>query len=122
MVVVVIIVVILILVLGFLAQRNRPRLFPFLPLHRRVFRSPELALAAYPLLRAAAERRTEWLVVEAAIEPAEGEERALGALPEELLALLGAYDADDEDIGRVWLSPLLAWMLVFDSYEDAVRR
>ena len=77
---------------------------------------------AYKMLREAASKRTEYLVLEASVET---EDPVSLDLPEELLQLLQNSFLDEEIDERAHnnhiFGYLLTWMLVFDLFADAVR-
>ena len=102
--------------------------------------SPTVQKKAYQLLQAAAKKRTEYFVVEAAVDT-EGVVKA--ELPIELMIILQremqlGFNVDEdigggeeggegeetrmeeEDQNRHLFGYLLAWMLVFDLFQDAV--
>ena len=102
--------------------------------------SPTVQKKAYQLLQAAAKKRTEYFVIEAAVDT-EGVVKA--ELPAELMVILqremqfgfnidgdrgGGEDGgegeetrmEEEDQNRHLFGYLLAWMLVFDLFQDAV--
>lgn len=103
--------------------------------------SPTVQKKAYQLLQAAAKKRTEYFVIEAAVDT-EGIVKA--ELPNELMMILqreiqfgfnideegivggeegsGGEETrmEEEDHNRHLFGYLLAWMLVFDLFQDAV--
>ena len=103
--------------------------------------SPTVQKKAYQLLQAAAKKRTEYFVIEAAVDT-EGVIQA--ELPIELMAIVqsmqfgfgfgleeegiggetgeGEETAKEEDQNRHVFGYLLAWMLVFDLFQDAVSQ
>ena len=99
--------------------------------------SPTVQKKAYQLLQSAAKKRTEYLVIEAAVDT-EGVVQA--ELPTELMAIIqrdtqfgfgfgldggerggeGEESMREEDQNHHLFGYLLAWMLVFDLFQDAV--
>lgn len=83
----------------------------------------EVQKMAYKLLSGAARKRTEYYVIEAAVEI---ESQVKAELPNELLGIVqhiipvAAGDEASDEHERVEFGYLLAWMLVFDSFQDAV--
>lgn len=76
---------------------------------------------AYFLLRQAASKRTEHLVLEAAVETQDTDTTTI-LLPLELLDMMQmnvSLEGTNIETGET-LSFLLAWMLCFDSFVDAV--
>ena len=79
---------------------------------------------AYALLKEAAKKRTEYFVIEvAASAGGDGEEEVKATLPRQLVEfLVREVDVDgngeEEQVGV--FAYLLAWMIVFDSFEAAV--
>ena len=82
---------------------------------------------AYQLLKAAAQKRTEYFVIEAGVDT---EAVVHATLPPELLEIIQRdlnfnYGQDGEDEGgehtQSLFGYLLGWMVVFDLFQDAVR-
>jgi hypothetical protein len=84
---------------------------------------------AYQLLKAAAQKRTEYFVIEAGVDT---EAVVHATLPLELLEIIqrdlhfsyGSPDGEDEggeEQAQNLFGYLLGWMLVFDLFQDAVR-
>ncbi|KAI5116021.1 hypothetical protein M0805_005027, partial [Coniferiporia weirii] len=83
--------------------------------------SPEVAKMAYTLLRGAAKKRTEYLVVEAGVDTST--ETTKYELPDELLQVLQlALELKDNQTEPNTLGYLLGWMIVFDLFNDASLR
>lgn len=87
--------------------------------HLVVDSSPDVQTMAYAMLRQAAGKRTEYVVVEAAVDT-EAEFKA--ELPLELIELLqqGLPQAEESTAQQNILGSLLSWSLVFDLFDDAV--
>jgi len=83
---------------------------------------------AYQLLKAAAQKRTEYFVIEAGVDT---EAVVHATLPPELLEIIqrdlhfnyGSLDGEDEGEEQTenFFGYLLGWVLVFDLFQDAVR-
>jgi len=86
--------------------------------------SPKVQKMSYKFLKVAAQKRTEYFIIEAGVDT---EAIVQATLPTELLEILQSdrifgYDADgeiDENALNVF-GYLLGWMLVFDLFQDAV--
>ena len=86
--------------------------------------SPKVQKMSYKFLKVAAQKRTEYFIIEAGVDT---EAVVQATLPTELLEILQSdrifgYDADgeiDENALNVF-GYLLGWMLVFDLFQDAV--
>lgn len=72
---------------------------------------------AYHMLQLAAFKRTEHLVVEAGVD---AENILIFELPKELLVILQTVVSLDDIEGQDPLTYLLAWLLLFDLFSDAV--
>ncbi|KAF9447824.1 hypothetical protein P691DRAFT_670660 [Macrolepiota fuliginosa MF-IS2] len=82
--------------------------------------SIEVQKMAYRILRTAAQRRTEYLVIEAGVDT---ESTVEATLPLELLDIVQRHvnliNIEDEDEQQNLFGLLLGWMLVFDLFQDA---
>ncbi|EJD05481.1 uncharacterized protein FOMMEDRAFT_103536 [Fomitiporia mediterranea MF3/22] len=82
--------------------------------------SPEVAKMAYEPLFRAARKRTEYLVVEAAVETSN--EMSSYEIPPELLQVLqDALEPDDGSDPKTF-AYLLGWMIIFDLFDEASLR
>jgi len=79
---------------------------------------------AYTLLKEAAKKRTEYFVIEVAASTGwDGEEEVKATLPKQLVEFLMRevdVDGNGEEEQVSVFGYLLAWMVVFDSFEAAV--
>ena len=87
--------------------------------HLVVDSSSDVQTMAYTMLREAAAKRTEHIVVEAAVDT---ETEFKAELPLELVELLqrSLQQVDDTTAAQNILGSLLSWSLAFDLFEDAV--